>query len=106
MRILLTAFILFLIIHAIRVDFSEGTIPQKPALAFEKECTAETSFIVVTSVEGDTIESLFALYPDHEMTFMDRLEQFYSLNPHLKLQQIVSGDSIALPLSTSQEDCK
>lgn len=106
MRILFVAIFLFLLIHAIRIDFAEGTIPKKYASESETACAQETSFITVTSVHGDTIESLFALYPDSEMSFIDRLENFYALNPHLKLQKIVGGDKIQLPLSNaSGNDC-
>lgn len=99
MRIILAAIFLFLLIHAIRIDFIEGTIPQKFAGELEQSCDQETSFITVTSIEGDTIESLFALHPDPGDSFIDRLEKFYSLNPHLKLQKIVGGDKIQLPFS-------
>ena len=78
MRILFTAIFLFLLIHAIRIDFVEGTIPKKAASAPEATCNQETSFITVTSINGDTIESLFALYPDAEVPFMARLENFYA----------------------------
>lgn len=106
MRILLLAIIIFLVIHSVRVDFVEGTIPQKATPEITAQCEHETLFISVTSLEGDTIESLFAMYPDHNLTFIDRLEQFYSLNPQLKLQAIVGGDKILLPLSNSnEEDC-
>lgn len=106
MKILLAAIFLFLLIHAIRIDFIEGTIPKKAESAPEDTCNQETSFITVTSISGDTIESLFALYPDAEVPFMARLENFYALNPHLKLQKIVGGDQIKLPLSNAPgNDC-
>lgn len=104
MRIILLAVIIFLVIHSIRIDFVEGTIPQKLTSEVEAQCENETFFISVTSLEGDTIESLFALYPDHNLSFIDRLEQFYLLNPELKLQSIVGGDKILLPLSNSFEN--
>lgn len=104
MRIILLAVVIFLVIHSIRVDFVEGTIPQKLASEVELGCEHETFFISVTSIEGDTIESLFALYPDRNVPFIDRLEQFYSLNPQLKLQKIVGGDKILLPLSNPTEN--
>lgn len=107
MRILFIAIFLFLLIHAIRIDFVEGTIPQKSNNEQDTACVEETSFITVTSIAGDTIESLFALYPDPKIPFIDRLEAFYSLNPHLQLQKIVAGDKILLPLSnTTQQGCQ
>ena len=53
-------------------------------------------------MKSDTIESLFALYPDPETTLIDRLTKFYSLNPHLKQQEIIGGEKILLPISASQ----
>lgn len=101
MRILILALSIFLIIHFVRVDFVEGTIPKKEIEAQSEQCD-ETNSIPVTSVNGDTIESLFALYPDAEIGFIDRLDLFYKLNPHLKLQEIVGGQTIHIPLSGKQ----
>lgn len=103
MRILLMAAALFLIIHFIRVDFVEGTIPQNLSPQAEEQCEKGNQFITITSIHGDTIASLFALYPDHELSFIDRLEQFYHLNPSLKHQEIVGETSILLPISTSSQ---
>ncbi len=106
MRILLMAATLFLIIHFIRVDFVEGTIPQTLSPQAEEPCEEGNQFITVTSIQGDTIASLFALYPDHELSFIDRLELFYELNPALKHQEIVGGDSISIPISNiDQGNC-
>lgn len=55
--------------------------------------------IPVTAVAGDTIEALFALYPDPDISFLDRLSAFYSLNPQLQNQQLFAGEKIDLPLS-------
>lgn len=103
MRILLIAVIIFAMIHFIRIDLVEGTIPM-PSFVDEvpQPCEEETYSIVVTSIDGDTVESLFSLYPDPETTFMDRLTEFYTLNPHLQRQSIVGGDKIKLPLSSLQ----
>ena len=108
LRILLLAVAIFITIHFIRVDFIEGTIPTNAEIVEQDQCKEieETFSIPVTSIEGDTIESLFALYPDPEIGFIDRLEKFYILNPHLKLQHIVGGDKILLPIShPGQEKC-
>lgn len=106
MRILLFAAAIFVTIHFIRVDLIEGTIPIQAEIVEQDLCQEETFSIPITSIEGDTIESLFALYPDFEMGFIDRLDKFYTLNPHLKLQGIVGGDKILLPISNSaQEKC-
>ena len=108
MRILLLAAAIFITIHFIRVDFIEGTIPTNAEIVEQDQCNEikETFSIPITSIKGDTIESLFALYPDPESSFIDRLEKFYELNPHLKLQGIVSGDKILLPIShLEQKKC-
>ncbi|WP_172369265.1 hypothetical protein [Sporosarcina jiandibaonis] len=102
MRILLIATIIFTLIHFIRVDLVEGTIPSKPYVEEAKTCEEETFSITVTSIDNDTIQSLFALYPDPEITLLDRLTKFYALNPHLQKQEIVSGEKIKLPISSVQ----
>lgn len=104
MRILLFAAIIFLTIHFIRIDLVEGTIPTNFEITEHSDpCEDETFSIPITSIEGDSIESLFALYPDPETSFIDRLDQFYTLNPHLKLQGIVRGDKILLPIPHLQQ---
>lgn len=105
MRILLFASVIFITIHFIRIDLVEGTIPTNLEITeSSQQCEDETFSIPITSIEGDTIESLIALYPDPETSFIDRLEQFYILNPHLKLQGIVSGDKILLPIPHLQQE--
>ncbi|MHA6259484.1 hypothetical protein ACXYMX_06150 [Sporosarcina sp. CAU 1771] len=100
MRILLLAIILFITIHFIRIDFAEGTIPMASFANQPDTCIEnETISIPVTSVEGDTIESLFALYPDTSTGFIERLNNFYVLNPHLKLQDLIGGETILVPIS-------
>lgn len=103
MRILLIATALFILIHFIRIDFAEGTIPHSISPEAEKQCEEGTKFITVTSIQGDTIESLFAMYPDHTFSFIDRLEEFYQLNPTLKYQEIIGGLDILLPISIIPE---
>ena len=103
MRILIAAAFIFIIIHFIRIDLVEGTIPMPSFNTIEETlCENETFSIVVTSIEGDTIESLFALYPNPEMSIIERLTVFYTLNPHLQRQEIVGGETIKLPLSSEQ----
>lgn len=101
MRYLVSACLLFVIIHIIRFDLENGTIPLITHASSEQICEDETSELVVTSIDGDTIESLFALYPDANMSFIDRLQLFYKLNPHLENQQIIGGLQILLPITTS-----
>ena len=103
MRILIAAAFIFIIIHFIRIDLVEGTIPMPSFNTIEETpCEEETFSVAVTSIDGDTIESLFALYPDPEMSIIDRLTDFYTLNPHLQRQKIVGGETIKLPLSSNQ----
>ncbi|MFJ7933649.1 hypothetical protein [Sporosarcina sp. NPDC096371] len=110
MRILLLAALLFVAFHFIRMDLVEGTISLASFMNDDEpvhceEQPAPTS-IPVTTVDGDTIETLFALYPDPETNFIDRLNSFYSLNPHLQNQQIIGGENIVLPLSRiPSDDC-
>ncbi|MBE1553741.1 hypothetical protein [Sporosarcina limicola] len=108
MRILLLAIFLFITIHFIRLDLAEGTIPLAGFTKKQKLCdkTEETASIPITTVDGDTIETLFALYPDSESNFIERLSSFYSLNPHLQNQQLIGGEKIMLPLTRIQsENC-
>lgn len=106
MRILLIAVLLFATIHFIRIDFTEGTIP---LAAFQEEattspCKHETEYIAVKTVPGDTIESLFALYPDPDTQFIERLADFYTLNPHLEKQGVVGNEKVYMPLSSLREE--
>ncbi len=106
MKILFGAISILILIHVLRIDFTEGTIPTRAEIVEQQPCQEVdgTSSIPITSIQGDTIESLFALYPEPEMSFIDRLEMFYTLNPHLERQSIVSGDKILLPIKLSTED--
>ncbi|MFC5604077.1 hypothetical protein [Sporosarcina koreensis] len=109
MRTLFVAVILFLTFHIIRIDLGDGTIPLASFFGNEQPCTETTTVksIYVTTIQGDTIESLFSMYPDAETTFVERLSIFYSLNPHLRNQELVGGLSVQLPLSKAgQENCK
>ena len=103
MRILLLAVVLFIIIHFVHIDLSLGTIPFAAFANQPEQCEEQETFsIPVTSIEGDTIESLFALYPDPSIGFIERLTEFYVLNPNLRLQNIIGGEKILLPLSRLQ----
>lgn len=100
MRLFLLGCLLFIIFHVIRIDLTDGTIP----LAFSSseetnECALETFYIPVTSIQGDTIASLLALYPDHQIDIIERMQLFYDANPHLQLQQLVANEKILIPMS-------
>ncbi|MDW0108955.1 hypothetical protein [Sporosarcina aquimarina] len=102
MRLLITALAVFAIIHMLRLDLTQGTIQLADFASAEPACQEvdKPVSIVATAVTGDTIESLFALYPDPSIPFIDRLTLFYNLNPHLQLQDIVGGEQIEIPLSS------
>jgi hypothetical protein len=105
MRTLFVAVILFLTFHIIRMDLGDGTIPLASFFGNELPCEkAPMESIHVTTIHGDTIESLFSMYPDPESTFVERLSSFYSLNPHLRNQELIGGLSVQLPLSKIGQD--
>lgn len=106
MRIFIIALVLFITFHFIRIDLAEGTIPLASFMGKAEPCVEETElgYIPITTVDGDTIDSLFALYPDPKMSFLDRLSSFYSLNPHLQNQKIIGGAKIRLPLTMEEKD--
>src|SRR5699024_12626338 len=101
MRLLLSACLLFIVIHIVRIDLESGTIPTVTHASGEQNCENETSELVVTSLHDDTIESVFALYPDQHMTFMERLQLFSKLNPHLQIHQVNGGLEINITINTS-----
>lgn len=106
MRIFLSALLLFAVIHFIRVDLTDGTIPLAAFFDRETSCVEEEStihWIPVRTVEGDTIEALFALYPDPDSGFLERLAQFYTLNPHLENQALAAGEQIQLPMPAQEK---
>lgn len=106
MRILLLAVLLFVTIHFIRLDLAEGTIPLASFANELPACNEERTIktIPVTTVDGDTIETLFALYPVTDSNFMERLTLFYKVNPHLQHQKLIGGQQIDLPLAIESSD--
>ncbi|WP_432358588.1 hypothetical protein [Sporosarcina sp. UB5] len=105
MRTLFVAVILFLTFHIIRIDLGDGTIPFASFFGNDQPCEEMTSKTIhVTTIQGDTIESLFSMYPDPDITFVERLSIFYSLNPHLRNQEIIGGLTVELPLSKIVRD--
>ena len=101
MRLFLSALAIFAILYMLKTDLTDGTIQLAAFASDEPVCTEmdKPVSIVVTTIEGDTIESLFALYPDSSLTFIDRLTAFYHLNPHLQRQNISRNEQIEIPLS-------
>lgn len=109
MRALLLTAIIVLVVFVVKIDLTEGTLPLAAFYPKETEGVCEEqrepTYIHVQIIEGDTIHSLFALHPAKvPMTFPDRLQLFYQLNPHLQLQALVPGENIKLPLSFAFEN--
>jgi len=110
LRAFLLTVAIVLIAFVVKVDLTEGTLSL--AAFYPKEgqnglCEnqQEPAYITVQTIQGDTIHSLFALHPAKmPMTFPERLELFYQLNPHLQLQALVPGENIKLPLSFEFEN--
>lgn len=110
MRAFILTTIIIVIAFVVKVDLTEGSIPLA-ALSTKSsenglcEQQREPNYITVQTIEGDTIHSLFALHPAKvPMTFPERLQLFYNLNPHLQLQALVPGENIKLPLSFEFEN--
>ena len=101
MRVLLIAICILVFAYVIKTDLEEG------ALNFTnfyetKECE-ETFTIEKVRVKiqpGDTLYSLFSVTPFNEpITFVERATMFYELNPHLRYQSLVIGESIYIPVA-------
>lgn len=100
MRTIVIAAILFLVFHIVRVDLFDGTIPLAAFFGEDTPCVEpKIQVIQVTTIQGDTIETLLSMYPDSESTFVERLSAFYSLNPHLQNQELKGGLTIKLPVT-------
>ncbi|MEQ6355810.1 hypothetical protein ABNX05_14370 [Lysinibacillus sp. M3] len=110
MRALVLTAIIIIFAFVIKVDLTEGSL-QLAAFSQKKtenalcEKEREPNYITVQTIQGDSIHSLFALHPAKvPMTFPERLQLFYELNPHLQLQAPVPGEKIKLPLSFEIEN--
>ncbi|WOV88841.1 hypothetical protein QWT69_06985 [Sporosarcina oncorhynchi] len=100
MRTIIIAALLFLVFHIIRVDLFDGTIPLAAFFGEETPCIEPViNVIQVTTIQGDTIETLLSMYPDVESTFVERLSAFYSLNPYLQNQELKGGLTVKLPIT-------
>jgi len=110
LRALVFTALIIIFAFVVKVDLTEGSLhltafyPKDTENALcEKQ--REPNYITVQTIPGDTIHSLFALHPAKvPMTFPERLQLFYELNPHLQLQELVSGENIKLPLSFEFEN--
>ncbi|MFJ8262141.1 hypothetical protein ACIQ4I_09325 [Rummeliibacillus sp. NPDC094406] len=102
MKILVSALIILICAYFIKVDLIEGTISKADFYTVEQKCekTDKIQTITVTTADGDTWESLFALYPAKDITFAERLELVYKLNPHLLKQSFKPNEQVILPFRT------
>lgn len=105
MKIFVATITILITLYIIKVDMFEGTIP----LAFypTEECVETMDYVAVKKHPGDTLYTLFSMYPaEKDITFSEREMDFYALNPHLINQTITDGELIFLPIYTSSESCK
>ncbi|TQR19533.1 hypothetical protein [Psychrobacillus vulpis] len=105
MKIFVATIIILVTFYIIKVDMFEGTIP----LAFypTEVCEETMDYIAVKPVPGDTLFSLFNMYPTNTTVSMEeRKNDFYELNPHLVNQKVQDGELVFLPVYSSSEACK
>ena len=107
MRIFIATIIICLTFYIIKVDLFEGTIPLAYSQNTQESCLEAPQYITVEILPGDTIYSVFALYPsEHFESFTERLDTFYKLNPHLMNQTFNAGEKVLLPLNSEKSLCK
>ena len=103
MRFLIFTVVFFLIAAVIKIDLTEGTVPladfseEKVAQACEQQIAIKALSVVTTA--GDTVQGLLAAYPSEvDISYPEKMAQFYKLNPHLQKQAIVPGELIKIPI--------
>ena len=105
MRIILIALSLLIIAYVIKVDLNEGGLNY--TTFYETKDCVETFYIEKVRVKiqiGDTIHSLFAATNlETSMSFGERLSAFYELNPHLKKQALIAGESVYIPIAKKKK---
>ncbi|MFC4411110.1 hypothetical protein ACFOZY_11840 [Chungangia koreensis] len=112
MRILSLAAIILICFYFLKIDMAEGTIPLAAFYSKEVEAcskneeSVEMTSIAVQTLPGDTIYTLFALYPAEGKSFIERLSDFYKLNPHLQNQDFAYGETLQLPIYQSLGSCQ
>lgn len=110
LRPILIALSILLIAYIVKTDMSAGTLSHAATYSSVKEEEACIDKVYYNSVtvqihEGDTLQTLFALHPSPaEMTFLERLALFYELNPHLRKQPLLPGDTVKLPILQEQSN--
>jgi len=108
MKIFVATILLLITFYIIKVDMIEGTIPLAySSQPVEAECVRKIDYITVEIMAGDTLHSLFSLYPSHEsITYTERFTDFYTLNPHFINQTFKAGEKVLLPTYTPSVECK
>lgn len=99
-RYIYFAIIILLIAYIVKVDLDTGAITYTDLLE-TKACTntLEVEMVRVKVQQGDSIYSLFAQTSSPiEIPFIDRLTEFYKMNPHLRNQTLQIGDFIYIPI--------
>ncbi|MCZ8536040.1 hypothetical protein M9R32_02390 [Paenisporosarcina quisquiliarum] len=109
MRIIGLAILILLLSYVLKVDLLDGTISLAAFSQSEAECIQEEEYDVfpVQTLEGDTVLSLFSVYPSEIwISFPERLEAFYKENPHLRNQTLRAGEIVDVPIyKDTQKSC-
>ncbi|SDM85389.1 hypothetical protein SAMN05518871_102399 [Psychrobacillus sp. OK028] len=106
MKIFVATILLLISFYIVKVDLIEGTIPLAYSIQ-PVECDRKLDYITVEIVAGDSLQSLFSLYPSVEsISFTERLADFYNLNPHFINQSFKIGEKVLLPTYTTSKECK
>ncbi len=103
MRIIGLAVFILIVSYIIKIDLLDGTLS---LAAFSKsetetECIQNQQYEIfpVQTVEGDTLLSLFGVYPSEVwISYPERVETFYKENPHLRNQNIQPGEFVKIPI--------
>lgn len=101
MRIIGLAILILIISYIIKIDLMDGTISLAAFSKDEPECVEPEDYDVlpVQVVEGDTLLSLFGVYPSEVwVSFPERLETFYNENPDLRNQTLQTGEFVKVPI--------
>jgi len=103
MRFLIFTVVFFLIAAVIKIDLTEGTVPladfdkEQVVQACEQQIAIKTLSVVTTA--GDTVQGLLAAYPSEaDISYPEKMAQFYKLNPHLQKQAMIPGELIKIPI--------
>lgn len=106
MRIIGLAILILLLSYIVKEDLLDGTISMASFTREDPVCIEEKKYEVfpVQTVEGDTVLSLFGVYPSEVwVSYPDRIEAFYRENPHLRTQSMQPGESVKVPIFKDTE---